>query len=402
MSVRSADMKILQVHNFYRSHLPSGENQVVVDDRQILEGAGHVVVPLYGRSDELTGYRQRVAAGLTQIGLASTMEFRQFIGDGDFDVVHVHNLQPMLSPLIPQICEALGIPCVRTIHNYRIGCIAGTHFRDGAECFKCLDTTLGLPGVRHRCYRGSLIASIISTGVRDTRRSAYLAASRLIALSPYMHDYLVASGVAEDKIVFRPNPVTFVEPYIPVKDRTGFLFLGRLEAAKGALSLLRSWARLPDDIETLTIAGSGPEEDAVLSLVSSTARAVFVGQQMPSEVMRLLRSVRALIVPSLWAEGFPRVIAEAWAAGTPVIVNGTPGLRSLITPELGWVINVDEPKSLRSALRDACNPAEWTSRSTGAFRYAEEWLSPDAGLRSLLDIYRKVSMEASIRAVRYE
>ncbi len=179
-------MKILQVHNFYRSHLPSGENQVVVDDRQILEGAGHVVVPLYGRSDELTGYSQRVAAGLTQIGLASTMEFRQFIGDGDFDVVHVHNLQPMLSPLIPQICEALGIPCVRTIHNYRIGCIAGTHFRDGAECFKCLDTTLGLPGVRHRCYRGSLIASIISTGVRDTRRSAYLAASRLIALSPYV------------------------------------------------------------------------------------------------------------------------------------------------------------------------------------------------------------------------
>lgn len=383
-------MKILQVHNFYRSQLPSGENQVVSDDRDMLEGAGHIVVPLYGQSDELTRFSQRLSVGLRQTGLASTTKLRELMVSGSFDVVHVHNLQPILSPLIPQVCAEAGIPCVRTIHNYRIQCISGTHFRNGAECFKCLDLTLGLPGIKYRCYRNSFIESAVITIVRDTRRSAYLMASRLIALSPYMRDYLVGAGVPKDNIVFRPNPVKAVEDGLPFESRTGFLFLGRLDAAKGARNLLHSWAETPDYNGELTIAGSGPEQDAVLSLVSSSARVAFVGQQTRAEAVRLLRSVRALIVPSLWAEGFPRVIAEAWAVGTPVIVNDTQGLRSLVTPERGWVIDINNSSSLNSALREACTPAKWTARSTGGLKYAEELLSPAAGLRSLLSIYREV------------
>jgi glycosyltransferase involved in cell wall biosynthesis len=61
----------------------------------------------------------------------------------------------------------------------------------------------------------------------------------------------------------------------------------------------------------------------------------YLGRVKPDEVDQLLADVRLVVLPSLWLEGCPTVVAEAFRAGKPVIACDNPNLRSLIG-EAGW------------------------------------------------------------------
>ena len=47
------------------------------------------------------------------------------------DVVHVHNLFPLLTGSVPAAARRRGIPVVWTVHNRRVRCVGGGLFRDG-------------------------------------------------------------------------------------------------------------------------------------------------------------------------------------------------------------------------------------------------------------------------------
>lgn len=49
-----------------------------------------------------------------------------------------------------------------------------------------------------------------------------------------------------------------------------------------------------------------------------------------------MRQARSVIVPSVFFEGLPTVILEAFAAGRPVVAAKIRSLEALVTPEVGW------------------------------------------------------------------
>jgi glycosyltransferase involved in cell wall biosynthesis len=56
----------------------------------------------------------------------------------------------------------------------------------------------------------------------------------------------------------------------------------------------------------------------------------FLGRLPRRELLEAIRGSRFLVVPSIWYEGFPMVIAEAFACGVPPIVSRLGGMREVV------------------------------------------------------------------------
>jgi glycosyltransferase involved in cell wall biosynthesis len=157
-----------------------------------------------------------------------------------------------------------------------------------------------------------------------------------------------------------PNGVDVQEPKTQTNhpDALRLLFLGRLDPKKGIENLLEACHQLPSSLGrswSLKIAGAGtPEyEQKIRTLIASHAlqeRVTLVGFVQGEKKRDLLREADVLVAPS-HTENFCMVVAEALAAGTPVIASqGTPWKRVEAMDCGLWVSN--EPECLRQAISD--------------------------------------------------
>lgn len=133
---------------------------------------------------------------------------------------------------------------------------------------------------------------------------------------------------------------TFLEPPIAPAapgTRPYFLAVGTIEARKNHLLLLQIWRQLVEqrdnDAPCLVIAGQrGWEASAALALIDRCAALKDHVIERPGltdrELVSLMAGARALLFPS-FAEGFGLPVAEALAAGTPVIAADLPVLREV-------------------------------------------------------------------------
>src|SRR5687767_5557163 len=106
-------MRILIVHNRYRSAQPSGENRVVEEEMALLRAAGHDVL-LFGRdSDEIStlpAWRKAMVPAQVVWSSSEHRRLRAVLGRSAVDVVHVHNTFPLISPSVLSACRAAGVP----------------------------------------------------------------------------------------------------------------------------------------------------------------------------------------------------------------------------------------------------------------------------------------------------
>ena len=122
-------MRILVLHSRYASDAVSGENRVVDDEVQLLRSGEHDVEvwsPAVGEG----GVSAMVRIGGRAIwSRSAAATVRDIVEEFEADVVHCHNLYPMLSPSV--IRGAGRVPVVVTLHNYRLMCLSATLLRNG-------------------------------------------------------------------------------------------------------------------------------------------------------------------------------------------------------------------------------------------------------------------------------
>jgi glycosyltransferase involved in cell wall biosynthesis len=390
-------MKVLQLHTRYRA--AGGEDRVVEAEAELLRAAGHEVQQLVADNPEAP-FPTAAALLRSPWNLAWRREVERVVDRFEPDVAHLHNTWFALSPSVVEGLGSRGVPTVMTVHNYRLMCLNGMLLRDGRPCEDCLGRSVW-PGLRHRCYRGSAIASAAAAATTTfNRRRDTWGRGVALFLTPtrFVRDRMLAAGLPADRIRVKPHfvPDPGPRPGHPSQSRT-VLHVGRLSADKGTPALLDAWSALGDTGLELVCIGDGPLRDELARRRVPGVR--FLGPVPSAEVRAWMLQARVLVTSSVWYETFGLVVAEAMAAGLPVIVPAGGALAEVaadgaaVEPETAGVGGsaVDAmARSLRRAVED-----EVVDRAgrRGRARFSAEF-SEAVGLGRLTDAYRSVIRSA--------
>lgn len=311
-------MKILIVHNAYQSHVLGGEDIVVKLELSALKkslGQNNVLEYIVSNDDiRFTGLAKNIWGDSKHY-----KAIKNLVTTHHIDVVHVHNFFPLLTPSVFAGAKAAGAKVIHTLHNFRWWCLAGTFYREGkGNCEQCVGKILAIPGIMHRCYRDSFIQSTAGAlafavyQLKDYQQ--YIDA--YFALSHFQQQKLQTS-LAASKLFYKPNPITPANTQVPITEKKGYLFVGRLEAAKGIELLLNAWKSLPSHFE-LTVIGKGSDEEN-LKLQYPASNITFLGQLPHEQTLAYIAKAKYLVHTSLAYETFGLTMVEAMARQTPVI-----------------------------------------------------------------------------------
>ncbi|WP_432192850.1 glycosyltransferase [Streptomyces sp. bgisy027] len=399
-------MHVLVVHNRYASAQPSGENKVVDQEVELLRTAGHRVELFERRSDDIAARSLLGKAALPFLvpwNPAVRTELAARLRTERPDVVHVHNVFPLLSPAVLAACADAGVPAVATLHNYTQVCPPGTLQRDGRPCTECVGSAAPLPAVRHGCYRNSRLATVpLAVSLSVNRRRWWSGVERFLCISAAQRDVLVRSGMPAERLVVKHN-------FVPDPDdrRSGagehVLYLGRLAQAKGVRLLMTAW----DEVAAaggvgvpLVIAGTGPLEQEVTAWAAGRDDVRFVGLYDTAECRKAIARSVAVVAPSTWLEAFGLVVVEAMAAGVPVVAAGHGAFVELVEDGVtGLLHRPGEPGSLASCIRRIASGGDRNQEmGRAARRRYERGFSPAVGLERLVEEYRTAIAGRSAQA----
>ncbi len=167
-------------------------------------------------------------------------------------------------------------------------------------------------------------------------------------------------GISSEKITIIENSIDvdrFRNLSSSARNPKKLLYIGRLEKRKGVDVLLKAFrivAEKDPDV-SLTLAGANLIGDSIITFLKEhrlESRVHMTGRISDQQMIELLSSEGILIVPSL-LEGFGLIAAEGMAAGIPVLVSDSPGLRSIVKDrETGYLFRSSDAEDLARVLQE--------------------------------------------------
>ena len=257
-----------------------------------------------------------------------------------YDIVHVH--EPMLPPCLTAIA-ATQAPVVATFH---------------------------MASADARWYRR------FGPVVRRARRRIDAA----IAVSPQARDLVASVLPGRYRIV--PNAVETHAPGAPRANGNGvprLLYVGRADPRKGLDVLLRAFRRVSAPAR-LDLAGP-------VAADSADPRVHALGPVSELHLRALLEAADVVCVPSLRAESFGIVIAEAMAAGAAVVASDLDGYAGVLPRRCGRLVPAGDAVALGDALEELVSAPEALRRMGEEGRRRARAYGWDAVLPQILDVY---------------
>jgi glycosyltransferase involved in cell wall biosynthesis len=394
-------MKVLVIHNAGQSNLPSGEMTVVNAEAGELVKKGITVECHIEYNDQIinSSAAKTIAAGLNIFwSYDSYRTTQRLIERHQPDVVHYHSVLPLLTASTFYACRSKGVPVVQTLHNYRWFCVEGGLYRDNAYCQDCLDRG-SHRGVMERCSRNSLgISSLLTLNneIYVRRKKLFELVDTFIAVSHFLRDKHIEAGFPAEQLVVKYNGIdaaSLSEEIVPGDKRRGITFVGRLTPAKGTDMLVEIMRRIRD--VPINIVGSGPELAKLSSLCEASrfGHVNFLGRKTSAEVLDLMATSACVVVPSVFAETFGLVAAEAMACGTPVVASNVGALEEIVgssgggltvSPELGVEGFVNAINSIITS------PDKIHELGTRGRNFVAHNLTLESSVEKLISIYQQV------------
>jgi glycosyltransferase involved in cell wall biosynthesis len=253
------------------------------------------------------------------------------------DVVHVH---AVLNPAV--LDWVADRPSLMTVQDHRYFCpTRGKWTAEGNVCREPMGRDLCAGCFDDAAYFDRIF------GITAERLSA-LSRLRLVVLSAYMRDELVAAGLRADRIRVIPPLVLPLDATALPDGPACVLFAGRLAESKGVRDAVAAW-RQADVGLPLVFAGTGPlrpwlEEQGLPVL----------GWLDRPRLASAYKRARAVLMPPRWQEPFGIVGLEALGLGVPVVAWDSGGIREW-HPDLGLVAWGDRDglaRRLRAAVHE--------------------------------------------------
>ena len=167
------------------------------------------------------------------------------------------------------------------------------------------------------------------------------------------------------------------------------LFAGRLSSEKGLRNLLEAWKNVKG--LPLKIAGDGPLREELQSFASMHNLPIeFLGYVSYAEVLALTGDAVFLVVPSEWYEGFPMVVVQALACGTPVIASRLGSLDEIVEEgKTGLKFEAGNPQDLAIRVNELASDRSRVARMRIYARAAfEERYTAKINYFQLMEIYQ--------------
>lgn len=312
-------MKILLIHNKYGKF--SGEEAVVEAQIKLLIDNGHQVVTYFRSSEEIENIPYgKFKAFLSGIHNShSNRCVKALIQKESPDIVHVHNLYPLISPSILPIIREMKVPIVMTVHNYRLLCPNGLFFDKGEICEKCTGVGKELNCITNNC-EGSLFKST-GYALRNfwARVNKYYSdnVSFFICLSNIQKEKLIKYGLSKEKLLVIPNMYRGdLSNEVMYKEGKYIGYIGRISEEKGSDIILKLAIKLPHI--NFKIAGTYKNDD---KLDKTLKNVEYMGFLKNEELNNFYMNCLFTIFPSVCNESFGMSIIEAFGHKKPVIAS---------------------------------------------------------------------------------
>ncbi len=328
-----------------------------------------------------------------------SFEARSAIGDlidrTNADIVHAHNVYHHLTPSIFSAIQSKGIPAVMTVHDLKIGCPSKLMLAPDGVCQRCKGGKTW-NAVQQRCLKGSLALSAVAaveTTLHRTIGSYRKHVDRFIVPSNFHLDTLSEWGMPRDKARYLPNAVDVSHLEADTSPGERFVFVGRLSQEKGLRTFVSAVAKSG---VAATIVGTGPQESELHELADRLGADVeFAGYQTGDALFDIIRSGKALVLPSECYENAPVVILEAYGVGKPVIGSDLGGIPELIIDgQTGLLATAGDVDSFADALHRLADTsaAELESMGTAGRTFVEERFTRERYRDGLLEIYAELGV----------
>jgi teichuronic acid biosynthesis glycosyltransferase TuaC len=334
--------------------------------------------------------------------------------DGELEVFHPGWVfPPGGTPINVLLLLARILPVVRRLHK---------QFQ-----FDVIDSHFGYPEGAVAAHLASIIGCPFTITLRGSepmfakyryRRLALQWALRranaVMAVSGKLRDFAIELGADASRCLVIPNGVD-KEVYYP-QDPNGFrvrhritpatrviLSAGELIEAKGHHLVIKAVAELVrQGVDTrLFIAGGvarggRPFERELRRLISDECledRVHLLGWLPPEELAQCMSAADVFCLAS-YTEGWPNVVNEALACGTPVVASDVGAIRQMLPKsEFGSIVPPRDQEALTHALRTALNRS-WDRRAIAAWGQSRSW---EHVAREVSDVLQKVVTEAYVR-----
>ena len=317
----------------YTWDVPGGVQQHIRDLAEALIELGHTVSVISPADEDTPLPSYVVSAGRAvpvpyngsvarlAFGFLSASRVRRWVKEGNFDVLHVH--EPAAPSLSLLACWVASGPIVATMHTAN-------------------------PKSRVMHVSGPALLTALE---KINGRIAVSEAARTTLVEHLGGDaVLIPNGVATRRYAV-------AEPLPGWPGEGGAIgFLGRMdETRKGLAVLLKAFEILGPERPGLRLLIAGPgDADEVLERVPAPLRdrVVLLGQISEEDKVRMLHSVDVFCAPNTGGESFGIVLAEAMAAGAPIVASDLDAFRRvLLGGKAGELFTTGDPVDLARAAR---------------------------------------------------
>jgi glycosyltransferase involved in cell wall biosynthesis len=301
-------------------------------------------------------------------------------------LVHLHQWTKAFSPAALAAAGESGLPVAVTMHDYFSFCPTGGYFdfKAGAPC-RQKPMSAGCAG--SNCDRASYIHKLVRVARqwRSDEAMRSLRAPLFIHVSDFARDFAAPFLPKHARHVVVENMMEAErQPPADVAANRHALFLGRFtqEKAPDILAAAAARAGMP-----VRFVGEGPLSDAI---AAANPAAEIRGWVPAGMVFEEIARARCLVLPSLWYEPGPLVIAEARSLGVPVVLARTTGPASWIADgQDGILVDGGDAAGLSAALTRLKDDGVASAMSAAAYRrYWADPLTTQRHVERTVEAYR--------------
>ena len=224
-------------------------------------------------------------------------------------------------------------------------------------------------------------------------------AAGLIAVSSGLKRRLERLGIDPTHVLMLRNGVD-LSLFRPVERATakqiaGFirptlLAVGNLVSLKRHVAIVEALSELSEF--DLAIVGDGPERSRIEARARQlgVADRVHVLGRLPQEELPVLYSAADCLVHPSEREGWPNVLLESMACGTPVVVSNFGGVSDIVSaPEAGRILVQPTPACIAQTIRELMSSSP-DRDATGRYAEGFDWNSTTFGQ---IELFRRICQQ---------